>query len=930
MIVTGKIIGALGAIFNILTSKPVLIIAAIGALYLAWTNDWLGIRTAVEKAWEVIEPKLDAIIEWGNKTIKTVWNWTTENLSKFLTWVHETAWPWIDGTVGTAWNWTTGTISAFVTWVKETAWPFIDGVATTTWNWSRGKVGDFLTWIKEVAWPFLDGVATTTWNWVEGEAVPAVVQAGKAVINAVVEVSGKVYDAIKKGLNTGDWADFWDITSDLWSKGVVIGITLSQFVKGFSAVISAIRSGLGLAAAAGAGLAGLGLPGLIGLLSVGIQLMEAQAEGSYEEFARNVIVAGLVGAFMYPIFGAGGALLGFNLTLNLKLGNLTGFELLWDWISYNLEKVFSLKFGEMMSLAAFSKDWAKRKVREEMGIAPDAPSAAEIYTGESLLLRTIEEHAIKNSARVGAGIGMGTNLTLDKLLDAIYKAEGGAKASVPYGMTGFADGIKYRSEIDQARFQELSQGLDVGSEDYWRAAAQTTVEHYWRWFKTRFPELGEKTFDEVGPEIQSMFITFLGSHFSPPGDHELNLNWVPNVLNMVGFKELAEEFRSGGENIMDAWIDAISDKAGDVEAVVDLMAGIVAKYMVGESPPPEGPLSDIDEGGANVMSAWVEGAEDGLKDSVPKLMGALENIKNLFGAIWEKVPEEIREPINKAIGYAMGLIGQAEEALFKLDEFQEELDALMGGGASPEEQAQGFMARLVAGLNEKLDQLDEPMNRFTDAIFSAGRSTLEFGKALLSGNWLDALLTIIMETEAFAKAMEFLGAILQPVIALFDAVLLPVIEAIISIWNFVLDKLASISIFGWRPFARLTEAMIETSRDKKTSGDSSGGRQISEITGPTRDLLVDLLSPLANFGQIVAPIQDIRNILYERLPNFNALSLDFAGAGAIGGDIVFESGAIVITSSGTSATELSRDMLDAIEREMARRVNFGIRGRGGR
>jgi hypothetical protein len=58
--------------------------------------------------------------------------------------------------------------------------------------------------------------------------------------------------------------------------------------------------------------------------------------------------------------------------------------------------------------------------------------------------------------------------------------------------------------------------------------------------------------------------------------------------------------------------------------------------------------------------------------------------------------------------------------------------------------------------------------------------------------------------------------------------------------------------------------------------------------------------------------------------------MEFAGAGAIGGDIVFESGAIVINSSGTSATELSRDMLDAIEREMARRINFGVRGRGGR
>ena len=55
-----------------------------------------------------------------------------------------------------------------------------------------------------------------------------------------------------------------------------------------------------------------------------------------------------------------------------------------------------------------------------------------------------------------------------------------------------------------------------------------------------------------------------------------------------------------------------------------------------------------------------------------------------------------------------------------------------------------------------------------------------------------------------------------------------------------------------------------------TSG-RSGGRQVSEITGPTRDLLTDLLSPLAHLGSIVAPIQDIRQILYERLPNFNTL-----------------------------------------------------------
>jgi len=223
------------------------------------------------------------------------------------------------------------------------------------------------------------------------------------------------------------------------------------------------------------------------------------------------------------------------------------------------------------------------------------------------------------------------------------------------------------------------------------------------------------------------------------------------------------------------------------------------------------------------------------------------------------------------------------------------------------------------------------MDQFVSAVTSAADPIISVGKAIASGNWLDALLSIIMETEAFAKAMEFLGAVLDPVIELFDAVLLPVIEAIISIWNFVLDKLASISIFGWRPFERLTEAKVETGRDKDRGGGggSRGGRQISEITGPTRDLLTDLLSPLTHLAQIVAPIQDIRQILYERLPNFN--NMEFAGAGAmVGTTVVFESGAIVVNAPGASSEEITRRMMDQIDRELGRRIAFGQRGRGGR
>jgi hypothetical protein len=306
----------------------------------------------------------------------------------------------------------------------------------------------------------------------------------------------------------------------------------------------------------------------------------------------------------------------------------------------------------------------------------------------------------------------------------------------------------------------------------------------------------------------------------------------------------------------------------------------------------------------------------------------------LFTSIWDKVPEEIKGPIEQAMTWITDLIGQAEEALFKLDDFQAELDALMGGGASPEEQAQGFMARLAAGLNEKLDQLDEPMSRLVDAVYTAGATLFEFGKTIASGNWLDALLVILMETESFAKAMELLGKVMKPIVALFDIILRPIVEGLLKLWNGIIDALVSINIFGWRPFEGLAKHKVSWDDDAGGGsggrGGGTGGRQVSEITGPTRDLLVDLLSPLANFGQIVAPIQDIRNILHERLPNFDAFGMDFAGvgAGAIGPGVVIEN--ITVHSSAKDGRQLARDMMDEIEREMARRFNRGVRGRGGR
>lgn len=829
LVITGKIIGALGTVMGILTSKPFLIIAALGLLWLAWESDWGNIRTTTEKAWAVIKPILDAVIEWGHQTISTVWNWTTETTSKFLTWVSETAWPWIGGKVSTAWDWTTGVIGDFITWIKDVAWPLLNGAAKTTWDWSKGHWDSFVEWLY-AQWGFIVNGLTTIWSWSSG-----------FVDKFITWIKDTAWPVIANGASTAwEWTlgkvdDFIAWVKDVawpWINGTV-KTTWEWTVKG----LDWLRDMLGL-----------------NKINVG-----PSPEAEYAENLQHAIGA-----------------------------TRAKDENLW---------------GEYAEMYARIWDVDEDDIRKALGLDAIQEAVAEARK-------------------------------LDDVLDAIYRAEGGAAARIPYGMTSFADReVSYKRAKDNERFSELSAGTLHRGDEYWRASAQTTVEMWWDHFTELFPQLAGKHFDDVTADIQQLFLVYLGNWFANPNLHELNKNWIPNVSEFLGFDEMSKTFKGDFWNTFETLVDVIYEMAdGDLTEAVQYMAQVVADHLMGQSPPPEGPLANIDEGGANVMSAWIGGAEGGLKDGVPVLSSMLEKIRGLFSSIWDKVPEDIKAPIETAIGYIGGLIDQAEGALWKLDELEQQLGDAFGTGGDPGGQAQGFMDRLTAGLNDKLDQLDAPMERFTNAVYQAGGTLFEFGKALASGNWLDAFLIILMETESFAKAMELLGAVLDPVIALFDAILKPIINGLLKLWNGIIDALASISIFGWKPFEGLKDkriGLIGEGDKNDTKEVGRGGRQISEITGPTRDLLVDLLSPLASFGQIIAPIQDIRNILYERLPNFG--NMDFAGAGAGGaGGVVFEPGSIVINSSATNSRDLTRDLLDEIERGLANRIAFGIRGRGGR
>lgn len=906
MIVTGKIIGALGAVFNILTSKPLLIIAAIGLLWLAWENDWGNIRTTTETVVERVLELWDSLTEWWDtspllKKIREIWN------DAIRLWEEMT--------------------------LPEKALGLITITATITWG---------LTFLKTFLGALLPmagikaatGAAATLGKY--ALALGALVVAAKIIWNLLPEdiklkvqelwqgVAQAIRDFNLKTINNPFVEKITELLENLPVDGwelpaLTVGVTFAAFKLLQTGAVIAGKLGGVLATL----LSGLSIPLATATVAIGAftwlfsddeerkkllaKIEEIWGDEQLSTVVKLAQVTVEVAKWVFPnlvdvldenIFAPIRAALGLEKTQEA--------EMMQDYLLADEE-----------SRAGMVKDFRERTADSELAFV-NPPTWWERFLGWIGIVKETPDEIRKTADELDS--------EFDSLLDAIYRAEGGANARVPYGMTGFADaGNKFGNASNQALFEELSQGMAKGSEEYYRTAALVSAQHYWGTFAEKFPDVAGQTFEELSPEMQQMFVLHMGRWFSPPDAHELNKNWVPNVLSALGHGDVAKEFRAGSENIMDAWIEGIYDKADDVEAVADYISQILADYIVGGSPTEKGALSVPGIGGGEIMDEWGEALAEGAEENESLISKAVTKIKELLTGVWEGVPEEIRLPIEDAIK-------KAEDALFKLDDLQQELEKAIAGGSGADEQATGFIGRLTKALEEKLGAVDEPLNRFVDMVSSAALHLGEVVKAVSSGDWVGAVLSIIMETESFAKAMELIGKVLAPVVTLFDAVLRPIIEGLLKLWNGIIDALVSINIFGWQPFKGLAKHRIEDDPgdDGGSGRGSSSGRQISEITGPTRDLLTDLLAPLANFGQIVAPIQDIRNILYERLPNFESFGMDFAGAGAIGGDIVFESGAIVINSSGTSATELSRDMMDAIDREMGRRYNSRTRGRGGR
>lgn len=276
----------------------------------------------------------------------------------------------------------------------------------------------------------------------------------QGVISFVIELAGSLWEGLKKGINSGDWGDFWQAAVGVAQFAIGIYATLQVAQMAGVALWSSIQSGL---KDAGFGTAGL-MTGTIAMLSVGLAVVEAMQDDDYNALAANMVAAlgfALVTAGLTKSYTAGA--LAFSVALNFKLGEILGFDKAFEMIKN--------------SFTPYEGGIEAAKIGNIIGSAEGLFTRWGMTGSAGKKVRAIAELELGRNILEGLGIGLkdiekiGEDKARD-LLDAIKDELGiqsPAKEAVPIGVNvllgiaeGLADAFPELTEASEKLVDELT------------------------------------------------------------------------------------------------------------------------------------------------------------------------------------------------------------------------------------------------------------------------------------------------------------------------------------------------------------------------------------------------------------------------------------------------------------------------------------------
>jgi len=603
----------------------------------------------------------------------------------------------------------------------------------------------------------------------EGIAVPA-----KAALRFTVEVGGRMFDAIKKGMDEGDWSDVFGAAADVWRAGASIWVTLQLAKETATALLGAIQKALGLAAAS----QGLGMPAVIGVMSVGIALVTAMKEEDWSAFAADLLAALLAAGATIGLTGnIKAGVLVFTAVFSLEIGSTFWDAITGDppWqaerrqVEHQLEADFERVIegqrqgaengadARVAQLEALMEEWRalnediKRLEKTMMYATPEVSFVVARQLQEltdrrdeieaQIAALTTELEATKTAMQQGDGLAtfllelekMSGQSGLAAVLAALYRTEGGAEARVPFGMTDFADaGNQFGKAENREKFRHLLSLVDVeeGTAEFYAAAAAISVEHYWNTFLQRFPEVANKTLADLSPDIARLFIEHMGSGFAPLEAHPDNKNWIPNMIQILGVHE-------GGESVMRAWAEGLAAGGEDAKRVIEEITKWVADRTIGHSPPPEGPLSDIDD--PKVGETWLRAIAREIEEEGGTLEAA---IKVVADRMWNSMMGFLEARWPGAAEFLKGLMGAEWDPSDAIDDITTQVNDLKQQIKDLNNQSIQWTENLVKGISDAIAygrDLSSVFQNFLSMIASQFLQTRVFGPLLNA--WLPGVLS---------------------------------------------------------------------------------------------------------------------------------------------------------------------------------------------
>jgi len=316
-------------------------------------------------------------------------------------------------------------------------------------------------------------------------------------------------------------------------------------------------------------------------------------------------------------------------------------------------------------------------------------------------------------------------------------------------------------------------------------------------------------------------------------------------------------------------------------------------------------------------------------------------VSNLFGKVEDLFSEAIAEKLNNWMTsrfpqpqFDLGVVGQTTKVpmLTQLVDMGKLLFTQAGGAL-----ASGIEALVAAtgpvglviiaaftNMTLKLwgvaDKIKRVVTKIDEIFGISQRITEGFENEINSA--------IEQLTHPFKELGRVIGKALLPVVKALAPVfewlangILDIVEKIFEFTNTVIKAINW--AFGWLgvkiPLLDMTAFDTEL---KVPEFPTNAGRQISEITGPTRDILIDLLSPLASLNSLVGIGNRIAGILDARLPAMGELGL----VGSSGDVNIY--GDISIQPQTANIDEITQLTAQEIERKISESLNRSRRGSG--